>query len=148
GIDLQHMPYEGANPAVAALLGGHIEATLTGFTEVTGQYKSGQVKILGVTTDKRIQEFMPDVPTFKELGHDFVAGFWMGVFAPKDTPQEIVGILSDAVKKASESEEFKNACKKLYLLNAYLGPDEFSASIARDAESNQKMLQEMGIAKK
>lgn len=146
-IEVTHMPFEGANPAVAALIGGHVEAICTGTTEVNGHYKSGTVRVLAVTADKRI-DFMPDVPTFKEQGFDVVFGVWYGILAPKDTPDEVVNKLSDAIKKASEDPKVQDAWKKLYLVPAYLNPQEFSARIKKDAETNQKVLEAIGMAKK
>jgi tripartite-type tricarboxylate transporter receptor subunit TctC len=147
GIKLTHIPYEGANPAVAALIGNHVDSTCTGVSEVTGPYKAGEVRILGVTSEKRI-DFLPDVPTFKEQGFDVVAGVWYGVLVPKDTPDEIVEKLSEALKQASSDERVLDAWKKLYILPAYLGPEDFAARIEKDVETNKKIIEDIGLAKK
>ncbi len=146
-IDVTHMPFEGANPAVAALLGGHVEAVCTGTTEVTGHYKSGAVRVLGVTAQKRI-DFMPDVPTFIEQGYEADYGIWYGIIAPASTPDAVVNQLADAFKKGSQDTKVLDAWKKLYLIPAYLGPKEFSARIQKDAETNKKVLESLGMAKK
>lgn len=145
-IEVNHMPFEGANPAVAALLGGHVEAVCTGTTEVTGHYKSGAIRVIGIMADKRI-DFMPDVPTFKEQGFEANFGVWYGILAPKSTPDDVVKKLSDAIQKASENPKVQDAWKKLYLVPAYLNPQDFAARIKRDAETNQKVLQAIGMAK-
>jgi len=147
GIEVTNMPFEGANPAVAALLGGHVEAVFTGVTEVTPHYKSGAFRILAVTSEKRM-ETMPDAPTFKEQGYDVLFGVWYGVLAPKDTPDEVVVKLAEALKKAASDEKVLDAWDKLFLIPAYLGPQEFQARIKRDAETNKKVLEEIGLAKK
>ncbi len=146
GIKLTHMPFEGANPAIAALLGGHVEATATGVTEAVPHHKSGALRILGVTSEKRIS--LVDVPTFKEQGYDLIAGVWYGVLAPKDTPDEVVNYLAAELKKAYDSPKVQDAWKKLFLIPDYLGPKEFEARIKREAETNQQVLKDIGLYKK
>ena len=144
-MKLTHMPYEGANPAVAALLGGHVEATITGVTEVAPHVKSGALRVLGVTSSERID--MVDAPTFKEQGFDLIAGVWYGVLAPKSTPDDVIKILADALKKAYDSPKVQDAWNKLFLIPAYLGPEELDARIKREAETNQKVLKDIGLAR-
>lgn len=145
-VNVKHMPYEGANPAVAALLGGHVESTFTGISEVVGHYKSGAVRILGVTSKQRVS-IMPDIPTFKEQGYNFEFGLWYGILVPKDTADDTVKQLAEAFEKASNDPKVIEAWEKLHVIPAYLGPEDFSARIKRDAESNAKILKEIGMAK-
>ena len=146
GIELTHMPYEGANPAVAAVLGGHVEAVVSAAAEVAPHAKSGALRVLGVMADSRID--LVDAPTFKEQGHDVKASIWYGVLAPKATPDAIVKILAEALKKAYDSPKVQDAWKKLYLVPAFLGPEEFGARIKGNAESYQRLLKDMGLHKK
>jgi tripartite-type tricarboxylate transporter receptor subunit TctC len=146
GIEITHMPYEGANPAVAALLGGHVEATATGVTEVSPHVKSGALRVLGVTSAERID--LVDAPTFKEQGFDLEAGVWYGVLAPKSTPDDVVKILADALKKAYDNPKVQDAWKKLFLIPSYLGPAELDARIKKEAEINQQVLKDIGLHKK
>jgi tripartite-type tricarboxylate transporter receptor subunit TctC len=147
GIKLTNIPFEGGNRAVAALLGGHVDFIVVGSSMVTGQYKAGEIRLLGVTAEKRL-EFLPDVMTFKEQGHDVVAGVWFGILAPNSTPDDVVKKLSAAYKQASEDPKVLDALKKLTVVPAYLGTDEFSARIKREAERNQLILKDMGLVKK
>jgi tripartite-type tricarboxylate transporter receptor subunit TctC len=146
GIEVTHMPYEGANPAVAALLGGHVESTVTGVTEVAPHVKSGALRVLGVTAAQRID--MVDAPTFKEQGYDLQAGIWYGVLAPQATPDDVVKILAEALKKSYDSPKVQDAWKKLFLIPAYLGPAELDARIKKEAEMNQQVLKNIGLHKK
>lgn len=146
-IEITHMPFMGSNPAVAALLGGHVEAVCTGTTEVTGHYKSGAVRVLGITAAKRI-DFMPDVPTFKEQGYDANYGIWYGILAPKSVPDAVINQLAEAVKKGSQDAKVQGAWKKLYLVPSFMGPKDFAARIKKDAETNKKVLEAIGMAKK
>ncbi|MFC7610462.1 tripartite tricarboxylate transporter substrate-binding protein [Teichococcus aestuarii] len=92
GLRFNNIPYEGAAPAVTALLGGHIEAVAVSPAEVSAQVQAGQMRILGVMAEQRLEAF-PDVPTFRESGTDLAIGTWRGIFVPKRTPAEVVETL-------------------------------------------------------
>lgn len=145
GIKLTHMPYAGANPAMAALLGGHIESTFTGLTEAMSHYKSGAVRIIAITAANRVS--LVDVPTFKEQGHDLQAGLWYGVLAPASTPDAVINILAESLKKAYDSPKVQDSWHKLFLIPEYLGPKEFEAKIKKQAEENHQILKDIGMAK-
>jgi len=106
GLQFNHIPFEGGAPAVTALMGKHIEAVTVGISEVIAGIDAGKLKMLAVFTDKRVPLY-PDVPTLKESGIDVAVGSW-GTFAvAKGTPDEILNILSAALEKAANTEEFK-----------------------------------------
>ncbi|MCF6097465.1 tripartite tricarboxylate transporter substrate binding protein [Thermovorax subterraneus] len=147
GAKFNHVPFDGAAPAVTALLGGHIDAVTVSPAEVASHVKSGQLKILAVASEKRLEQF-PDVPTFKELGIDVVVGTWRGLAVPKDTPDEIVSILYDGFKKAAEKDSFKE-----FMKNAGLGLEvkdgkEFLERMKNDNELFAKLINSLGLAKK
>ena len=81
GIKLFHIPYQGGGPAVAALLGGQIDALASGPSAAIGQIKAGKMRALAVWGDKRLAS-LPDVPSMKELGYDATFYIWSGLFAP------------------------------------------------------------------
>lgn len=107
-VELKHIPYtNGTADIVAALVGGHIEATIADPSGVKSQYDAGTVKVLGMMSEER-SNLYPDVPTFKELGYDMTIRAWAALVAPKDTPQEVLDILREAAKKAYSDEEYIN----------------------------------------
>lgn len=146
-IEVTDVPYEGANPAVAALLGEHIDAIFTGITEQLPHYNEGTFKILAMTGKERNEKLMPDVPTFTELGYDAVFGVWYGIVAPKDTPDEVVELLDEAVKEALKSEDVIKSMENLNLIISYLNHEDFDKRIANDAATNQQILKDLGMAK-
>lgn len=90
GIDLLHVPYKGAAPAVQAVVAGEVQAFCGNLPPTMGQIKAGRVRPLAVTTLARNGE-LPDVPTVAESGYPgFETVAWFGFFAPKGTPQPIV----------------------------------------------------------
>ena len=132
-IKLFHIPYQGGGPAVAALLGGQIEALASGPSAAIGQIKGGKMRALAVWGDKRLAS-MPDVPSMKELGYDATFYIWSGLFAPAATPAPIMTTLRDAVKRTVEDPEFKEAMAKVETPIAYLDAPAFKDFVDRDAE--------------
>ncbi|MBI2320179.1 MAG: tripartite tricarboxylate transporter substrate binding protein [Betaproteobacteria bacterium] len=132
-IRLWHVPYTGVGPAIAALLGGQIEALPTGPTAVLGHVKGGRMRALGSFGEKRL-EALPDVPTFKEQGYDAVFYIWSGVFAPAGVPAPVMASLRAAVRTAVDDTDFRNAMAKLQTPVAYLDAPEFQKFWDRDAK--------------
>lgn len=138
GATFNHIPYEGANPAVTALLGGHIEAVTVSPAEVAAQVKAGELKIIGVMSPERSKQF-PDVPTLKEKGFDVNVATWRGLAVPKNTPAEVVAILEDTFTKASKEKSFTDFMALQGLNVAILDKDAFAASI----EADNKLFKEL-----
>ena len=106
GVEFKHVPYpNGTADIVAALLGGHIQATFADPSGVKGQYEAGQVKVLATMAAER-SNIYPDVPTFKELGHNLTIRAWAALVAPKDTPADVLEILRNAAAKCYEDPDY------------------------------------------
>lgn len=146
-IKLTHVPYDGAAPAVAALVGGHIDAVTVSPAEVAGQVQAGNLKILGVMSDSKIDQF-PDAPTFKESGIDFSFGTWRGLAVPKDTPEEVREILADAFKEAYEDETFQSFAKKAGLGLSYKSADDFGKFLGEQSKGVKDVMDALGMTKK
>ena len=105
-VKIKHIPYpNGTADIVAALLGGHIDATFADPSGVKGQYEAGQVKILATMSAQR-SNLYPKVPTFKELGHDLTIRAWAALVAPKDTPEAVLEILRKAATECYNDPEY------------------------------------------
>ena len=96
GTDLTHVPYRGAAPAVADLIGGQIQVAFTEFATSLGYVRAGNLRALAVTTSKR-SELLPDVPTLSEFIPGFEASQWVGLVAPRDTPATVIGKLNGEI---------------------------------------------------
>lgn len=88
GVKLTLVPYKGYAPTTAALLSGEINSATLPVPEVVHHHKAGKVTLLAVASDTR-HFLAPDIPTFKELGYNVIAGSWRLFFVPKDTPAGI-----------------------------------------------------------
>ncbi|MBM3565777.1 MAG: tripartite tricarboxylate transporter substrate binding protein [Alphaproteobacteria bacterium] len=133
GIKLKHVPFNGAGPAMTALLGGHVDALASGPGVVIPHIKAGKLRALGNWGDKRVTS-LPDVPTFKELGYKDVEFYiWAGIFAPAGTPEAIQKTLRESVKAAVNDAEFKATMEKLQTPISYLDAPEFKKFWDKDA---------------
>ena len=143
GIKLFHIPNQGGGPAVAALLGGQIDALASGPSAAIGQIKAGKMRALGVWGDKRLAS-LPDVPSMKELGYDATFYIWSGLFAPAATPQPVMTALREIVKRTVEDPEFKEAMDKVETPIAYLDAPQFKTFLDRDAERLKVAVERIG----
>src|SRR6202011_3075182 len=89
GVDLVHVPYRGAGPALTDLLGGQVLLSFAGIAGSIEYVRTGKLRALAVTSAMR-SEALPDVPTVSEFVPGFEAGDWLGVGAPRNTPAEII----------------------------------------------------------
>jgi tripartite-type tricarboxylate transporter receptor subunit TctC len=106
-IEIDHIPYRGAGPAVLDLVAGHIKLASVTWTTALGHIKAGTVLPLAVSSDKRLADF-PAVPTFKELGYpDIVATAWFSVSGPPGMPKEIVERLNREIVKALQRPDIR-----------------------------------------
>jgi len=96
GVDLVHVPYRGAGPALTDLLGGQVLVSFAGIAGSIEYVRSAKLRALAVTTAMR-SEALPDVPTVSEFVPGFEAGDWLGVGAPRNTPAEIIDRLNKEI---------------------------------------------------
>ncbi|MDR0561662.1 MAG: tripartite tricarboxylate transporter substrate binding protein [Spirochaetaceae bacterium] len=141
GIQVKHIAFEGAGPAVTALAGGHIQAVTVSLAEVKSQLDAGNVKCLGLMDAKR-SELYPDIPTFTEEGYPIVYSTWRGLALPKGVNPEIRSILVDAFTKAENNPDFVEKARNMNLQLAYLPPDQFTEFLKENYDAVSKTLKE------
>jgi len=112
GLDMVHVPYKGgAGPAVAGLMGGETHVMFTTAASAIGQVRGGKLKLLAVTSPRRMEQ-APSAPTMVESGYpDFVTGSWQGVFVPAGTPRDIVERLFTAIQSTMKTPEVAERLK-------------------------------------
>lgn len=104
GVKLTHVPYTGAGPAVAALLGGQVQAISTGPSSIIQHIKAGTVRPLAHWGDKPLAS-LPDVPSLTSLGYNAKFVQWSGIFVPAKTPQSVIDTLRASAKKIANSPQ-------------------------------------------
>ncbi|GAA0745831.1 tripartite tricarboxylate transporter substrate binding protein [Ideonella azotifigens] len=144
GAKFSHIPYQGANPAVLSLLGGHIDAVSVSPAEVATYVAAGKLRMLAVMADQR-QKGFEKVPTLKERGIDVAVGTWRGLGLPKNTPKEVVEILKVATQKTMQEPAMREAMEKLSLGYAYGDDETFRAVMARDNETFKALIPKLGL---
>ncbi len=143
GINLKHVPYSGAGPALTAILGGHVDTLASGPAVVIPQIKAGKLRPLAGWGAKRVTS-LPDVATFKELGYDIEFYIWAGLFAPRGTSPAVMKTIRESVKQAVNTAEFKAAMEKLQTPIAYLDAPEFQKFWDKDAKMLADAIKRIG----
>jgi tripartite-type tricarboxylate transporter receptor subunit TctC len=148
GIQVTHVPFDGAGPAGVALAGGHIEAVPVSPQEVDVHVKSGKAKILATFSPERLPE-LPNVPTAKELGYDVpVITIFRGFVAPKGTPEDVKQMVNDALKFALDSKEISEFMEKQHFTKNYVDAKGYISLLEREDAIYAKQFEKLGLIKK
>ncbi|RTZ47833.1 tripartite tricarboxylate transporter substrate binding protein [Candidimonas sp. SYP-B2681] len=103
-LDVLHVPFTGAAPAMTAIMGGQVDALFVPLSLAKPNADAGKVKLLGLAAPKRFGG-APDVPTLTEQGVNVIAAPWIGILAPAGTPQKVLDTLSNAVAQAVKTDK-------------------------------------------
>jgi tripartite-type tricarboxylate transporter receptor subunit TctC len=143
GIQMKHLPTAGGGPALTALLGNNAQALVTSIAAANAQIKAGKLRALACFSPKRAAS-LPDVPTVKEAGYDVEFSIWVGLFAPKGTPEAVITKMRTESKKAADSEQFKKSIENIGDVVAYMDQPEFKAFWDADAQRVEAAVQSIG----
>ena len=145
GIDVVHVPYKGATPALMDLLGGRLAFTIDGLSSQAPQVKAGKLRALAVTSRERLPSF-PDIPTLAESGYpQYEYRAWMGIVAPARTPREIILRLNAelvAALRTREAREWFDAQGGMPIGDS---PEQFAAYIREEHARFGAIVRETGI---
>lgn len=139
GVKFKHVPFDGGPAAILQLLGGHIDATVNGPTEILPHVQGGQLRMLAVSGPKRLPD-LPDVPSTAELGFPLDVSTWRAVGGPAGLPEEVVEKLEGAIEKAVQSERFLETMEKIGSNPEYLDSEGLLAYLQRQEEIYTKIL--------
>ncbi len=140
---MTHVPYTGAGPAVAALLGGQVDAISTGPSSILQHIKAGTVRPLAHWGDKPLAT-LPDVPSLESLGYDAKFVQWSGIFVPADVPQEVLDTLRASASRVANDPDVKAKVLAAGSPIEYLDAPEFQAYWDADDKVLRKAVQEIG----
>lgn len=133
GIKLLHVPFQGAGPAVTALLAGTVQALASAPGVLLGHVRERRLRVLANWGAERIASF-PDTPTFRELGHPSVEFYiWAGLFVPAGVPTPVMEVLRSALRKACEDPEVVRAFAGAGSPVAYQDAPEFARFVEQDS---------------
>jgi hypothetical protein len=132
GIEIVHVPYRGATPAIADLPAGQVQMFVDNLRNVQSFIQAGRLRALAVTSEKRHPE-MPDLPTMAEAGVPGVVGFyWNGVLAPAGTPQPIIDRLNTVINDGLRTREGQATITRLGMEPRLGSPQDFAKLIAQE----------------
>jgi tripartite-type tricarboxylate transporter receptor subunit TctC len=143
GLKLRHLPTQGGGPALTAFLGNNSQMLVSSISASLSQIKAGKARPLALLGAQR-SKALPDVPTMKELGYDLEYYLWVGLFAPKGTPTEVITYLREVANKAAHSEQFKAALANLGQELAYMDQPEFAAFWEADSKRIEAAIRSIG----
>jgi tripartite-type tricarboxylate transporter receptor subunit TctC len=142
-IQLKHLPTAGGGPALTAILGNNSQVLVTSIAAASAQMKAGKLRALACFSPQRAAA-TPEVPTLKELGYNVEFSIWVGLFAPKGTPEPVIAKLRAETKNAAASEQFRKAIANIGDVVAYLDQPEFKAFWDADAARVESAVQSIG----
>jgi tripartite-type tricarboxylate transporter receptor subunit TctC len=132
GLNMVHVPYKGGPEAMTAVLKGETCCIMNQVQTVMSQYKAGKVRLLGVTTAKRVAA-IPEIPTIAESGlagsRGFDSSIWFAIFAPKGTDPKIVQKLNQAIRTVLENPETRTKLEAAGNSIRVESPDQFKATV-------------------
>jgi tripartite-type tricarboxylate transporter receptor subunit TctC len=142
-IKLVHVPYRGAGPAWNGFLAGETDAMFATISGFYPHYKSGRLRALGVSSEKRIKQF-PEIPAIAEFvpGYEFTA--WVGCFVPAGTPKAIVDKLNAALGKALSDPDVSSKLIAQTLDPMYSTPEQFAAKLKSDYDKYAHIIKISG----
>jgi tripartite-type tricarboxylate transporter receptor subunit TctC len=131
GLDMVHVPYKGAGPAVQDTLGGQVQMTIQDLAAVGPHVASGRVIAMAVTGPRR-WPLLPELPTFLEQGYPLDIAGWNGIHAPAGTPRAVIERMNAEINKVIQTPEGREQMLKFGLLATGTTPDELAEVIRRD----------------
>ncbi len=148
GVQLNHIPYAGASPAVNDVVGGQTDLAMLNLSASLPFIRQGRLLALAYASDKR-SPLLPDVPTLAEAG---VAGAdaatWYSLAAPAGTPADIVRTLSDAVRAVNDDPDYRRVMQEQAIALMALSPREADAYVAKDLADMRRLLGTLGLLAK
>ena len=145
--NLKAVAYKGSSLAVTNLLGGHIDLVTTAAGNVAGHVQAGKLRVLAAAAPKRFTGPLADVPTWKELGYDFVFGGWRAIVGPKNMTPEQIAFWEGVLGKATQVPEWKEGITKTFWFDDFVTSAQFRKDIDKDYNDMKSVLVDLGLAK-
>ena len=145
GVQLQHVPYKGAGPALTDTIGGQIQMMIATMPAAAGHIRSNRLRALGVSGAKKSPAF-PELPTIAEAG---VAGYdyttWYGILGPKALPQNMVQYLAAVANKTLSQKDLREKLSQQGMEVELMSPDKFAEVLKSDVARWGKIIRDAGI---
>ena len=143
GCNMVHIPYKGAGPVLADLIGGQVQVFFDNLPSSAGHIKSGSIRALAVTSTARVASF-PDLPTVGDTVPGYEATAWFGVGMPKGTPRDVVEKMNAAINRALADPKIRSRLADLGGSPIAGSPEDFGKVIASETEKWAKVVASSG----
>jgi tripartite-type tricarboxylate transporter receptor subunit TctC len=144
GVDMVHVPYRGAAPALIDLISGRVQVMFSNLASSIEYIRAGKIRVLAVTTASRA-ELLPDVPILADFVPGFEASGWSGIGVPRDTPVEIVGKLNREINEGLANARIKARLHDLGLTVLAGSSADFGQFMSDEIEKWAKVIKFAGI---
>jgi len=145
GIDLVHVPYKGAAPALTDLVGGQVQVMVDNLITALPQVRAGRLRALAVTSAQRVPE-LPNVPTIAESGYPgFEVTVWVGLLAPAKTPPAVVSKLHTDIASVLAMPQVKQRIADMGGATIPMSPEQFGAFIRSETDKWGAVVRQAGI---
>jgi tripartite-type tricarboxylate transporter receptor subunit TctC len=144
GIKLAHVPYKGSGPSLTDALGGQIPLVSSTLAAAMPHIKSGKLKALAVTSDKRWPS-LPDVPAVAETVPGFVHLTWLGFFVPKGTPEPVITRLNSEIARILAEPDVKSLLEAQGTSAVGGSPAQFQSMLVKDYQEQKALVQSAGL---
>ncbi len=143
GLDVQHVPYKGAAPALNGILANEVQVMLLNLSSVEEHARAGKVRLIAAATDKRVA-VLPDLPTIGETVPGFQTSVWFGLWGPPNMPPALLAKISTDVSKALDLPETQAFFKTNTLQRVDLSPQDFGKLIQSDLKHWTALINAVG----
>jgi tripartite-type tricarboxylate transporter receptor subunit TctC len=144
GIEMQHVPYRGATPALNGLLGNEVSGMLLNLSSVEQHAKTENARLIAAATEKRVPG-LPELPTVSETVPDFKTSVWFGLWGPANMPPGLVAKIHADVSKALDLPETRQFFKTNSLERVDLSPQQFGELIQSDLKHWSALINAVGV---
>ncbi|QVQ54560.1 tripartite tricarboxylate transporter substrate binding protein [Spiractinospora alimapuensis] len=142
--DVNYIPHDGGGEAITSMIGGHLEAVVTGVGEAIPMVDAGEARMLAVSAPETLDDH-PDVPTLNDEGIDYTFDIWRGVMGPPDITDEQVEYYEDLFSEMVESDAWQEERENLGWEDSYMNSADFGAFLDEVHEDSLEILDEVGL---
>ncbi len=143
-VAMKYVPYDGGGATMAGLLSGEVQAVSTGFSEAVELAKAGEVRIIGVTSDDRVDAY-PDAPTMKEQGNDTAFVNWRGFFAAPGLPDDKLAAYQDALTQMYGTPEWVEVRDRNGWVDIHNNGDDFRTFLEQQEQEIGDLMKKLGF---
>jgi putative tricarboxylic transport membrane protein len=129
------------------MLGGHVDVVPISVAFGASLLRNGQVRVIAVTSPKRLAGVLADVPTWREQGYDAVVSTWRALIGPRGMTDAQIAYWESVIRRVLDTDEWKRELELNFWNSAFMGSAELRKHMARDNEGVKAFLAELGLAR-